>query len=117
MRQTKTRIPLSRESALEMDRQIRAIMNVCPVETAKNMDSVRSEFRAWASSMRAPSEMDEGGTLSLKTQFVTFMKNGKHGRQIEDYKEVGERLLQWSKTRTDPIEALRSYTGTKWKLA
>ena len=41
----------------------------------------------------APSEMDEGA-LSLKTQFVHFMKNGKHGRQIEDYKEVGERLLQ-----------------------
>jgi hypothetical protein len=55
LRQTKTRIPLSRESALEMDRQIREIMNVCPEETAKNMDSVRSEFRAWGSCMRAPS--------------------------------------------------------------
>ena len=110
LRQTKTRIPLSREAALEMDKQIRAIMNVCPEETAKNIDSVRSEFRAWASSMRAPSEMDEGGALSLKTQFVTFMKNGKHGRQIEDYREVGERLLQWAKTRTDGRNRERS----KW---
>jgi hypothetical protein len=100
-----------------MDRQIRAIVNVCPEETAKNMDSVRSEFRAWASSMRVPSEMDEGGALSLKTQFVTFMKNGKHGRQIEDYREVGERLVQWARTRTEPIEALRSYMGTEWMLA
>ena len=41
------------------------------------------------------------------------MKNGKHGRQIEDYKEVGKRLLQWAKT----IDALRSYMGTEWKLA
>ena len=38
--------------------------------------------------------MDDGGALSLKTQFVHFIKNGKHGRQIEDNKEVGERLLQ-----------------------
>ena len=67
--------------------------------------------------MRAPSEMDEGGALSLKTQFIIFMKNGKHGRQIEDYKQVGERLLQWAKTRTEPIEALHSYMGTEWKLA
>ena len=89
LRQTKTRIPLSREAAIEMDRQIKVIMKVCPEDIAKNMDSVRSEFHAWASSMRAPSEMDEGGALSLKTQFVHFMKNGKHGRQIEDYKEVG----------------------------
>ena len=49
--QTKTRIPLSREAAIDMDRQIRAIMNVCPKDIAKNMESVRSEFRAWASSM------------------------------------------------------------------
>ena len=81
-------------------------MNVCPKDIAKN--SVKSEFRAWASSMRAPSEMDEGGALSLKTQLVTFMKNAKHGRQIDDYKQVGEHLLQWTKTRTEPIEALRS---------
>jgi len=67
--------------------------------------------------MRAPSEMDEGGALSLKTQFVHFMKNGKHGRQIEDYKEVGERFLQWAKTRTEPIDALQSYMGTEWNLA
>ena len=53
----------------------------------------------------------------MKTQFVHFMKNGKHGRQIEDYKQVGERLLQWAKTRTEPIDALRSYMGTEWKLA
>jgi len=65
----------------------------------------------------APSEMNEGGALSSKTPFVQFMKNGKHGRQIEDYKEVGERLLQWAKTRTEPIDALRSYMGTEWKLA
>ena len=36
---------------------------------------------------------------------------------IEDYKEVGERLLQWAKTRTEPIDALPSYMGTEWKLA
>ena len=60
--------------------------------------------------------MDEGGALNLKTQLVHFMKSGKHGRQIEDYKEVGERLPQWAKTRTEPIDALRSYMGTEWKL-
>ena len=46
MRQTKTRIPLSREAAIEMDRQIRVIINGCPEDIAKNVDSVRSEFRA-----------------------------------------------------------------------
>jgi len=34
LRQTKTRIPLSREAAVEMDRQIRVIMNVCPEDIA-----------------------------------------------------------------------------------
>jgi hypothetical protein len=43
--------------------------------------------------------------------------NGKYGRQIEGYKEVGERLLQWAKTGTEAIDALRSYMGTEWKLA
>ena len=51
-------------------------MNIFPEDIAKNMDSVRSEFHAWASSMREPSEMDEGDALNLKTQFVTFMKMG-----------------------------------------
>ena len=36
---------------------------------------------------------------------------------MADYKEVGERLIQWENTRTEPIEALRSYMGTEWKLA
>ena len=57
--------------------------------------------------------MDKSGALSLKTQFVHFMKNRKHGRQIEDYKEVGERLLKWAKSRTEPIDALRSYMGAE----
>ena len=55
------------------------IINVCLEDIGKNVDSVRSEFRAWTSSMRAPSEIDDGGALSFKTQFVHFMKNGKHG--------------------------------------
>ena len=58
-----------------MNRQIRVIINVCPEDVARNVDSVRSEFRAWASSMRAPPEMDDVGALSLKTQFLHFNKN------------------------------------------
>ena len=46
LRQTKTRIPLSREAAIEMDRQIRVIMNVCPENITNDVDSVRSEFHA-----------------------------------------------------------------------
>jgi len=93
LRRTKTRNPLTREAAIEMTKQIRVIMSVCPdAETiSKNMDSVRSEFRAWASSMRAPPEMDDGGAFNLRTH--SFIKNGKHERQIEDFRE-GERLLQ-----------------------
>ena len=41
LRQTKTRIPLSREAAIEMDCQIRVIMNVCPEDIAKNVVSVK----------------------------------------------------------------------------
>ena len=41
----------------------------------------------------------------------------ENGQQIEDYKELGERLLQWAKTTTELIDALRSYMGTEWKLA
>ena len=40
LRQTKTRIPLSREAAIEMDRQIRVIMNVCLEEIAKNVKQI-----------------------------------------------------------------------------
>ena len=62
------------------------------------MDSVRSDFQAWASSMRPQSKMDDGGALSFKTQFVHFMKIVKHGRQVEDYKEVCKRLFEWDRT-------------------
>ena len=68
-----------------MTKQIRVIMNVCPESISKNMDSVRSEFRARASSMRVPPVMDDGGALTLKTQFVHFIKIGKHERQIGDF--------------------------------
>ena len=49
----------------------------------------------------------------MKTQFVHFMMHGKHGRQIEDYKEVGERLLQWAITRTEPITWGRLSSGNR----
>ena len=74
-----------------MTKQIRVIMSVCPETISKNMDSIRREFRAWASSMRAPPEMDDGGAFNLRTH--SFIKNGKHERQIEDFRE-GEGLLQ-----------------------
>jgi hypothetical protein len=53
LRQTKTRIPLTHKAAIAMTKQIRVIMSVCPETISKNMDSVRSEFGAWASSVRA----------------------------------------------------------------
>jgi len=106
LRRKKTRIPLTREAAIEMTKQIRVIMSVCLETISKNMNSVRSEFHPWASSMQAPPEMDDGGALSLRTQFVHFIKNGKHERQIEDFREVEEGLLQWAKTRTRRIDAL-----------
>ena len=43
--QTKTRIPLTRETAIEMTKKIRVIMSVGPETISKNLDSVRSEFR------------------------------------------------------------------------
>ena len=40
-RRKKTRIPLTREAAIEMTKQIRVIMSICPDTNSKNMDSVR----------------------------------------------------------------------------
>ena len=53
--------------------------------------------------------------MSLRTQFVDLIENGKHERQIEDFREVGERLIQWAKTRMERIDALRSFMETDWK--
>jgi len=40
--------------------------------------------------MKASAELDDGGALSLKTKFVNFMTLGSHGKEIEDYKEIGQ---------------------------
>ena len=57
--------------------------------------------------------MDDDGAFSFKKRFVHFMTNWKHGRQIEDCREVRERFLHSVKTRTEPIDALRSYMELK----
>jgi hypothetical protein len=58
--------------------------------------------------MKASSQLDDGGSLSLKTKFVNFMKVGSHGYEIEDYKEIGERRLIWAKMRCEPVEAYQN---------
>ena len=68
------------------------------------------------SATRDTREMDDGGAVSLRTQFVHFIKNGKHERQIEDIREVGERASPMVKYTTERIDALRSFMGTEWKL-
>jgi len=67
------------------------------------------------SATRDTREMDDGGAVSLRTQFVHFIKNGKHERQIEDIREVGERASPIVKYTTERIDALRSFMGTEWK--
>jgi len=91
--QTKTLIPETCEAAIAMQKEIRVIMNVCPEGIKGDIDIVRAEFRTWATGIKASSQLDDGGALSLKTKFVNFMKVGSHGKEIEDYKEIGERLL------------------------
>ena len=65
--------------------------------------------------MKAPAQLDDGGALSLKTKFVNFIEFGSHNKEIEDYKEVGERLLTWEKIRCEPVEAYENHMGTQYK--
>ena len=90
-------------------------MNVCPEGIKGDIDIVRAEFRTWAAGMKASSQLDDGGALSLKTRFVNFMKVGSHGKEIEDYKEIGERLLIWAKMRCEPVEAYQNHMGSLYK--
>jgi len=63
-----------------MQKDIRVIMNVCPEDIKKDIDIVREELRAWATDMNAPSQLDDGGVLSLKTKLVNFIKFGSHNQ-------------------------------------
>ena len=65
--------------------------------------------------MKAPAQLDDGGALSVKKKFVNLIKFGSHNKEIEDYKEVGERLLTWAKIRCEPIEAYQNHMGTLYK--
>ena len=53
LRQTKTRIPLTREAAIEMDRQIRIIMNVCPEDIGQRQKRIPRMGLVYASWMTA----------------------------------------------------------------
>ena len=86
-----------------MQKDIRIIMNVCPEGIEGDIYIVRVEFRTWAAGMKASAQLDDGGALSLKTKFVNFMKLGSHGKEVEDYKEIGEWLLVWAKIRCKPV--------------
>ena len=70
-----------------MQKDIRAIINVCPEDIKKEIDTIRAEFRVWAAGVKAPAQL--GGALSLKTKIVNFIKFVSHNKEIEDYKEVG----------------------------
>ena len=65
--------------------------------------------------MKAPAQLDDGGALNFKKKFVNFIKFGSHNKEIEDYKEVGERLLTWAKIRCEPVEAYQNHMGTLYK--
>ena len=65
--------------------------------------------------MKASAQLDDGGALSLKTKFVNFMELGSHGKEIEDYKEIGERRLIWAKMRCEPVEAYQNHMGSLYK--
>jgi len=53
--------------------------------------------------------------FSLKTKFVNFIEFGSHNKEIEDYKEVGERLLTWAKIRYEPVESYQNHMGALYK--
>ena len=65
--------------------------------------------------MKASTQLEDGGALSLKTKFVNFMKVGSHCKEIEDYKEIEERLLVWAKIRCEPVEAYQNHMGSLYK--
>jgi len=98
-----------------MQKDILVIINVCPDDIKKSINTVRAEFGMWAAGMKAPAKLDDGGALSLKTKFVNFIKFGSHNKEIDDYKEIGERLLTWAKIRCEPVEAYQIHMGTLYK--
>ena len=44
-----------------MQNDILVIMNVCFEDIKKDIDIVRTEFRAWAAGMKGPAQLDDGG--------------------------------------------------------
>ena len=82
---------------------------MCAPKVSKGIDIVR------AAGMKASAQLNDDGALTLKTKFVNFMMVGSHGKEIEDNKEIGERLLVWANMRCEPVEAYQNHMGSLYK--
>ena len=99
VRQTKTLIPELRKAAIARKKDIRVISLYECVSQRHQKGYRHCEGQISCVGGRheraSTGELDDGGALSLNTTFVNFIKFGIHNKEIEDYKEVGERFLSW----------------------
>jgi hypothetical protein len=71
------RMPETRHEVLMMEQKICVSISCCSIYCG-DIDMVRDESKLWASSMKAPRDMNEGSRISLKYQFCDFMCKGKN---------------------------------------
>jgi hypothetical protein len=62
--------------------------------------------------MKAPEDMKNETRVSLKQQFVEYIRRGAIGQEITHHKEFGERLFAWGVLREKPVREYQQHLGT-----
>jgi hypothetical protein len=94
LRHTGTHHPEARMEALIMEQKIRVIIDTGPTAISGDMDVLQDEFTVWATSMKAPRDMNECSRISSKRQFCDYMCKGNSMTDITHPREIGERLIE-----------------------
>jgi len=89
--------------SIKMYKAINAVITASPPEFTQNLDSFRHYIHQWASSLQGHKSLTDGSQLSLNASFVEYVTYGMHNQHIVDVKEMGERFLQFSIKREEPV--------------
>jgi len=54
-------------------------------------------------------------SLKPEDKICEFHEIGSYGKEIKDYKDIGERLLVWTKMRCEPVEAYQNHMESLYK--